>query len=214
MTIEEQDKDLEEAIAFFSQDEAVLAKTLVVTNEIQTVIMKLGRLHLPEKRLAIERTRKELKEQSLREGKAIDGIANVLQALIIPIEEYLGQQENFVQIREAERAEAKRIEDERLAEEARIAAEKAEAEERIRIRLENERLRAEAEVREKVLKAEREAAEAAKAEAERIGLNPREEHDRRFPDKPTLEQLQEWLEEKLRIESDRIEKCERPRGRR
>ncbi|MBT9161461.1 MAG: hypothetical protein DDT26_02767 [Dehalococcoidia bacterium] len=35
-----------------------------------------------------------------------------------------------------------------------------------------------------------------KAEAERIGLNPREEHNRRFPDKPPdREQLHQWLNE-------------------
>ncbi|MBT9133230.1 MAG: hypothetical protein DDT33_01766 [Firmicutes bacterium] len=35
-----------------------------------------------------------------------------------------------------------------------------------------------------------------KAEAERAGIDPRQEHDRRFPDKPpTLELLQQWLAE-------------------
>ncbi|MBT9161327.1 MAG: hypothetical protein DDT26_02632 [Dehalococcoidia bacterium] len=177
------------------------AKTLVVMDETQTVVMKLaraGRLHLREKRLAIERTRKELKEQSLREGKAIDGIANILKALIIPIEEYLGQQENFVQLREAERAEAKRIEDERFAEEARIAAEKAEAEERIRIRLENERLRAEAQEHEKVLRAEREAAEAAKAEAQRLAnLERRKHEDEMALERAKAEQERRKIEEEL-----------------
>ncbi|MBT9162544.1 MAG: hypothetical protein DDT27_01102 [Dehalococcoidia bacterium] len=41
-----------------------------------------------------------------------------------------------------------------------------------------------------------------KAEAERIGLNPREEHDRRFPDKPPdREQLHQWLNELKEMES-------------
>lgn len=74
------------------------AKMLVVSDDKQVAEMKMareGRLFLREKRIAIEKTRKELKEQSLREGKAIDGIANVLKALIVPIEEYLYKQEHF-----------------------------------------------------------------------------------------------------------------------
>ena len=75
------------------------AKMIVVTDISQLADMKMartGRLFLREKRIAIEKTRKQLKEQSLREGKAIDGIANVLKALIIPTEEYLERQEKFV----------------------------------------------------------------------------------------------------------------------
>jgi hypothetical protein len=82
------------------------AKTLVVTSPEQTTLMKMareGRLLLKSKRVDIEKARKELKEQSLREGKAIDGIANVLKALIEPTEEYLERQERFVEIQEEER---------------------------------------------------------------------------------------------------------------
>lgn len=82
------------------------AKALVVTNPGQIAEMKMareGRLFLKGKRVEIERSRKELKEQSLREGRAIDGIANVLKALIEPTEEYLERQERFVEIQEEER---------------------------------------------------------------------------------------------------------------
>jgi hypothetical protein len=82
------------------------AKTLVVTSPEQTTIMKMareGRLLLKAKRVDIEKARKELKGQSLCEGKAIDGIANVLKALIEPTEEYLERQERFVEIQEEER---------------------------------------------------------------------------------------------------------------
>lgn len=146
------------------------AKTIVVTKESQTADMKMariGRLELREKRIAIESARKELKEQSVREGKAIDGIANVLKALIVPIEEYLEQQEKYIEIQAEKKAEAERIEVERKAEEDRIAKEKAEAEERERIRLENERLKKEAEAKEKSLEQERAKVAAEKAEAER-----------------------------------------------
>src|SRR4030043_2249062 len=89
------------------------AKSIVVTDESQTTDMEMarvGRLFLKEKRVAIEKARKSLKEQALREGKAIDGIANVLKALIVPIEEYLDKQEHFVEIKAAEEAERIRIE--------------------------------------------------------------------------------------------------------
>jgi len=151
------------------------AKAIIVTDAEQKVDMKMartGRLFLREKRITIEKARKRLKEQSLREGKAIDGIANVLKALIVPIEQHLEKQEKFVEIRAAEKAEAERIEQERKAEEERIAKEKAEAEERERIRVENERLKREAEERERKMAEEREKArkEKEKAEAERRAL--------------------------------------------
>lgn len=145
------------------------AKTIIVTDEKQEVDMKMartGRLFLREKRIAIEDARKKLKEQSLREGKAIDGIANVLKALIVPIEEYLEKQEKFVEIKKAEKEAEIRAEIERKLEEDRIAKEKAEYEERERIRLENDRLKKEAEEKERALQAERAKVEADRREAE------------------------------------------------
>lgn len=144
------------------------AKAIVVTDESQTVDMQMaraGRLFLKEKRVAVEKTRKEMKAQALREGKAIDGIANVLKALIIPIEEHLDQQEHFVEIR------AKKAEDERLRlvaekEEAdRVAKEKAEREKQERIRVENEKLKVEAVEKDRLIAKEK--AKADKAEKER-----------------------------------------------
>lgn len=154
------------------------AKNIVVTNEKQTADMQMartGRLFLREKRLLIENSRKELKEQSLREGKAIDGIANVLKALIVPIEEYLEKQEKFIEIQEEKKRELIRLEVEKKMEEERIAKEKAEQEERERIRLENDRLKKEAEEKEKALQAERAKVEAEKRAAE---AKARAEQDR------------------------------------
>jgi hypothetical protein len=51
----------------------------------------------------VEPTRKALKEQSLREGRAIDGIANVIKALIVTEEERLMAQEKFAERLQAER---------------------------------------------------------------------------------------------------------------
>lgn len=138
------------------------SKSLVVTKDDQLAEMKMareGRLFLRQKRLAIENTRKELKEQSLREGKAIDGIANVLKAVIVPIEDFLDKQEHFIENREKEAAEARRVEAEKLLreKEEREAAERA-AEE-ARVRAENERLKQEAAEREKEAAADRAEAE-------------------------------------------------------
>lgn len=103
------------------------AKAIKVTDESQTADMKIariGRLELAKKRQDIEKTRKELKEQSLREGKAIDGIANVLKALFIPIEQYLDRQEKFVEIKKAEKAELVRIEVEKKMKEDEMEEER------------------------------------------------------------------------------------------
>lgn len=84
------------------------ARTIVVTDVAQVAEMKQARearLMLKGIRVEAEKTRVSLKEQSLREGKAIDGIANVIKALVVPIEEYLENQEKF----------AERIEEERKA---------------------------------------------------------------------------------------------------
>jgi hypothetical protein len=159
------------------------AKTLVVTNDTQKAEMAMartGRLFLRDKRIAIEKTRKEMKEQALREGKAIDGIANVLKALIEPIETYLDSQEHFVEIKAAKEAELKRIEVERRIEEERIAKEKADAEERERIRVENERLKKEAIAREEKAAEERRVAEKQKRQLEEKAQREREAGERKI----------------------------------
>jgi len=191
----------------------VRAKTIIVKDASQIVDMKMartGRLFLREKRIAIENTRKELKEQALREGKAIDGIANVLKALIVPIEEYLEQQERFVEIKTAAEAEARRIEAEKKAEEERIAKEKAEAEERERIRLENIRLQKEAEEREKAITAER-----AKVEAERQRKEKELAEERRKAEEERMKverERQAEREKQARILAEQKEKAETARA--
>ena len=105
----------------------VKAKAIKVTDASQVgdmAMARTGRLFLREKRIAIEKSRKSLKEQALREGKAIDGIANVLKALIEPIEEYLDKQERFVEIQEEEKRETMRLEVEKRIEEERIEEER------------------------------------------------------------------------------------------
>src|SRR3990167_6911036 len=89
------------------------AKQIVITDISQTKEMREARearLALKDIRVKTENVRKELKEQSLREGMAIDGVANIVKALVIPIEEHLERQEKFVEIREETRKEKVNVE--------------------------------------------------------------------------------------------------------
>jgi hypothetical protein len=88
------------------------AKSLTVNSIEQKAEMKMareGRLFLKEKRVSVEKTRKQLKENSLREGQTIDAIAKILTNLIVPIENDLEQKEKFAEIKEAERKAALKI---------------------------------------------------------------------------------------------------------
>lgn len=79
---------------------AEASKGIVVTSEDQIEQMaeaRKARLSLQKIRVRVEHTRKELKEQALREGKAIDGAANIIKAIIVPIEEHLEKQEKFAE---------------------------------------------------------------------------------------------------------------------
>lgn len=74
------------------------AMTIKVTNLNQTKEMREARearLALKDIRVNAEKTRVKLKEDSLRTGKAIDGMANVIKFLIAPIEEHLENQEKY-----------------------------------------------------------------------------------------------------------------------
>ena len=72
------------------------------------------RLELRALRVDADKTRKKLKEQSLREGRAIDGIGNLIKAMIVPLEEHLDEQENFV--KKLEEAEIQKTKDGRIVE--------------------------------------------------------------------------------------------------
>ena len=85
------------------------AAGLVITDVSEVAKMKMareGRLFLKDKRVAVEKTRKALKDSSLREGQTIDAIAKILTNLIVPIENDLEQKEKFAEIKEAERKAA------------------------------------------------------------------------------------------------------------
>lgn len=94
-----------------------IAEGLVVTNASQTREMKMARearLALRAIRVDADKTRKALKEDSIRYGKAVQGVYNVIEYLIKPIEEHLQEQENFVLIQEQKRRDALNEERERL----------------------------------------------------------------------------------------------------
>lgn len=134
------------------------SKDIIVTNENQTVMMEIartGRLFLSKKRQDIEKARKWMKEPALREGQAIDKIANLLKDTIIPTEEHLRRQEDFVKLRQEAEAERIRLEVETRLEQERIAKEKADAEALAKAHAENARLRKESEAKEKALAEER-----------------------------------------------------------
>lgn len=199
----------------FEEAGAILAsyKDIKVTSETDVEGMAKARelrLILKKARTTVENSRKDLKADIVKQGRAIDSVARFVKEEIEPAEQYLEEQEKFAELRKAEReaklkaerteklmaytddislynldamnddqfdqllatlkaqheakiAEAKRIENER------IAKEKADAEEQERIRQENEKLKAEAQAREEAERKEREArqAEEAKAEADR-----------------------------------------------
>ena len=176
----------------------VKARAIVVTDAGQKAEMdmaRVGRLFLREKRLAVEKTRKSLKEQALREGKAIDGIANVLKAVIVPIEQYLGEQENFVKIQAA--AEVERVAAEMVAkaEADRLAAEEAERVEQERVRLEHIRLKEEAEKTE---------VEWEKSERVRRALE-KEVEDKRLAVQREIEVAREKVEAARAVEAKAVE---------
>lgn len=93
------------------------AQKIVVTDESQIDLMKDARelrLNLRRVRIEAEKTRKRLKEDSLRYGKAVQGAYNIVEYLIAPLEEHLQDQEDFIKNREIRRmqelAEQRRVE--------------------------------------------------------------------------------------------------------
>jgi len=64
---------------------------------------KETRLALRKIRIDAEKLRVDLKAESLKVGRAIDGFANVIKAAIIPAEDHLAEQEKFIEIQEQKR---------------------------------------------------------------------------------------------------------------
>ena len=190
------------------------AKMLIVTDESQVAEMKMareGRLFLKAKRVELEKTRVSLKADIVREGKGIDGIANVLKAVIVPIEEYLDDQEHFVEHKRAAEEEARRMEAEKLLiekEEAERVAREKEIKEQA---AENTRLKKEAKEREAAIQAQREEAER-KAETARKEADRKLAAERKIADEKAEKELEASVariaeeREKAAKEAERVRK--------
>lgn len=213
---------LEEAKGWVEQ-----AKTINIVDENQVDdILKARelRLNLKKVRTSVENRRKELKEDSLRRGKAIDGFANILKMLIEPVEDHLEKQEKFVELQIKARKE--QIESDRKAELEKVGTDSsfydlkempqatfeqllATAQQTYTLKKEAERKaeddriakeQAEAEERIKVkAEAERLAQEARKMEEEQAKIRAeREQFEREKRDKEEAE-----AREKARLEAEK-----------
>lgn len=95
-----------------SQAQAIV-NALQVTDASQVEQMKLAKEYkqaLAKTRIAVEKKRKELKDESLREGQTIDAVAKVLTNLIVPLEKRADELARFVELKEAAEREARKSE--------------------------------------------------------------------------------------------------------
>ena len=104
--------------ALQAQYQPFMAETQAALNDAQAIVVadatdiqgmnkaRTTRLQLKKIRIELDKKRKELKEQSLREGRAIDGYANIVKAYIVPAEKRLQGLEDAAKNAEAERIEA------------------------------------------------------------------------------------------------------------
>lgn len=168
------------------------AREIRVTDITQKREMKLAResrLALREIRVKAEHARKRLKEDSVRRGRAIDGMANIIKALVEPIEEHLLEQETF-----AERHEARRKDELRTAREEALRALGTDPRSYANLGETDEEtwaitLQTAKDARDARVRAEKEA-EEVRIEAERIAAQKREAERK----------------EKARLEAERIER--------
>lgn len=93
---------------FFAKAEQWRAQTENITD---AKLARAARLELKKIRVEAERTRKALKEDALRMGRAIDGANNILLSLIVPIEKRMEDVEKQEERRAA--AELARLTEER-----------------------------------------------------------------------------------------------------
>lgn len=103
----------------FTQARTILEKSRAVTvtdvsQKDAIKIAKIYRIELKNIRVAGDKVRKELKEESLKKGKAIDGFYNILDHLVSTEEARLTEQEKFAEIKEAQRKAALKTEREEL----------------------------------------------------------------------------------------------------
>jgi len=98
----------ESFMPFFDQAEELKAKALTIKvtdigQKAEMLEARTIRLKLKDIRVNADKTRKDLKEDSLRYGKAVQGVYNIIEYLIIPIEKHLQEQEKFAEVQESKR---------------------------------------------------------------------------------------------------------------
>lgn len=175
-------------------------------------------------RVAVEKTRVELKADALAYGRKVDTEAKRITAALMEIEEPLKlakqavddekerirweKEQEELRAREAEEA-AKRAEEERIRAEAEAKRKAEEAAERERIRKEQEaenvRLQAE---REALAKERAEQEEKARVEREKIDAERRAQEEKLAADRAALKAEQDRLDRE-RFERDAKERAER-----
>lgn len=106
-------------IAKFNLADAAIAEMssryLALTIQDGYEVVHSAKMEVKGKRIDVEKKRKELKEDALRYGQAIDGEAKRLTALISPIEDHLEKEERiYLAAKEAEKAEKERLIAEKL----------------------------------------------------------------------------------------------------
>ncbi len=95
------------------QEATKKAAGIEVTDENQTAAMKaakVARLEVKKVRTATEATRKLVKEDALRFGKAVDAVAGMIRGECEKVETRLEECETYAERAEAKRAEIRRIE--------------------------------------------------------------------------------------------------------
>lgn len=109
----------EKFIGFFEQAQEwkERAQAIEVTDASQITEMKQARearLALRAVRIEADKMRKVLKEDSLRYGKAVQSVYNMIESVCSPLEEHLEKQEKFLEIQEQKRKDELRREREVL----------------------------------------------------------------------------------------------------
>jgi len=106
------DYKLDESGTIIKTDKVIVVKD--VNDKEGMLKAREARLLLKKARTTVENKRKELKEDIVKQGKAIDKIAKFVKEEIVPVENYLQHQEDYAKvIAEAERLKLKnkRVED-------------------------------------------------------------------------------------------------------
>ncbi len=192
------------------------AKFIKVTDESQTDLMlkaREGRKFLQDARINLEKTRVSQKKFALLEGKAIDGMANVLKASIVPVEQYLAEQENFVVNKKKAEVLARQEQAMKDLEAKEAAEEKVLIDRLEKERLESFRRREEAEEEARVAQIEKDKAIEKAEKIEKQRRLEKEKHQREIEQKQREnfereEKIRLENEKKLAAEQKKLEKVE------